>query len=74
MNVYKIIYKSLNKTITMKYSYELNQMIEIMKNNLDNQQNELFIEFMEKLSKEQYNINFEWFARGIDITRHFIMK
>ncbi|MCX8075172.1 MAG: hypothetical protein N2749_06265 [Clostridia bacterium] len=73
MNVYKIIYNSMNKTRPIKYSYEMNQMIEIMKDNLDSGQNELFGEFIDKLNQEQYNINYRWFINGINITKQFIV-
>lgn len=73
MNVYKMIYKSMNKTRAIKYSYELSQMIEIMKDNLDNEQNKLFREFLDKINQEQYNINYRWFVRGIENTKRYLL-
>jgi hypothetical protein len=74
MNVYKIIYKSLNKTKPIKYSYELTQMIEIMKDNLTSEQNKIFDELVKKITNEEYKTNYKWYFRGIRIAREFIIK
>lgn len=74
MNVYKMLYKSMNKTRPIKYSYEMNQMIEIMKDNLNSDQNELFMEFLDKINQEQYKTNYRWLVRGITVTKQLIAK
>ncbi|MCX8074200.1 MAG: hypothetical protein N2749_01255 [Clostridia bacterium] len=74
MNIYKMIYKSMIKTRPIRYSYEMNQMIEIMKDNLDYDQNKLFKEFLDKINQEQYEINYKWYVRGIANTKQFILK